>query len=161
MEPLMQHVLEPLYHIMNKQQDPSARALRMITLMENTAITIGRIAWACPQVVGAHLHVYIKHWCLAMRNIRANEEKHQAFNGICRAIMTNPRGVMNDLIYFCDAINSWGPVEDTPAELMQIFHQILHSFKASANEAEAGKWEVYFQGFPEALRDPLRARFGL
>lgn len=157
--PLLQYVLQPLFVIMAKQQDPAARSMRMITLMENTGITIGRVAFACPQAVGTHLHLFIKPWCLAMRNIVANDEKHQAFNGICRAIMTNPRGVMVDLIFFCDAICSWG--DETPPDLQQVFRQILQSFKASANAEQAGKWDAYFAGFPPELKTPLQGKYGL
>lgn len=160
LNPLLQHVMQPLFVIMAKQQDPAVqRSLRMVTLMENTGITIGRVAAACPQQVGAHLQHFIKPWCLAMRNIRANEEKHQAFVGICRCIVTNPRGVMPELIFFCDAVCSWG--EDAPPDLQLAFRQLLQGFKREAEAAQAGKWETYFAAFPPELKEPLRAKYGV
>lgn len=42
-----------------------------------------------------------------MRNIRDNEEKDSAFRGICAMISVNPAGVVQDFIYFCDAVASW------------------------------------------------------
>lgn len=42
-----------------------------------------------------------------MRNIRDNEEKDSAFRGMCHMITVNPAGVMQDFIYFCDAVASW------------------------------------------------------
>ena len=160
LNPLLQYVMQPLFVIMAKQQDPAVqRSLRMVTLMENTGITIGRVAAACPQQVGAHLQHFIKPWCLAMRNIRANEEKHQAFVGICRCIVTNPRGVMPELIFFCDAVCSWG--EDAPPDLQLAFRQLLQGFKREAEAAQAGKWETYFAAFPPELKEPLRAKYGV
>ena len=42
-----------------------------------------------------------------MRNIRDNEEKDNAFRGMCQMIQLNPGGVVNDFIFFCDAVASW------------------------------------------------------
>ncbi|CAH8643362.1 unnamed protein product [Heterobilharzia americana] len=51
--------------------------------------------------------------CLFLRNIRDNEEKDSAFRGICNLITLNPSGVLNDFLFFCDAVASWNnPKED-------------------------------------------------
>lgn len=61
-----------------------------------------------------------------MRNIRDNEEKDSAFRGVCAMISVNPNGVVQDFIYFCDAIASWvNPKQD----LKTMFHEVrLHAF---------------------------------
>ena len=51
--------------------------------------------------------------CTSLRNIRDNEEKDSAFRGVCNMISLNPQGVVQDFIFFCDAIASWvNPKDD-------------------------------------------------
>lgn len=69
----------------------SQKAARSLT--ENAAVTIGRLALVCPQMVAPHLGVFVKNWCDALAEIKDNDEKDSAFRGICLAIQTNPAGV--------------------------------------------------------------------
>ena len=56
-----------------------------------------------------------------MRNIRDNEEKDSAFRGVCAMIAINPAGVVQDFIFFCDAVASWvNPKQD----LKETFHKV-------------------------------------
>jgi hypothetical protein len=48
-------ILEPLIEIINRQYTPK-------TLMENTAITIGRIGLVCPNQVSPYLQSFIRAW---------------------------------------------------------------------------------------------------
>ncbi|KOX67391.1 Transportin-1 [Melipona quadrifasciata] len=51
--------------------------------------------------------------CTSLRSIRDNEEKDSAFRGMCQMITVNPAGVVQDFIFFCDAVASWvTPRED-------------------------------------------------
>ena len=65
------------------------------TLLENAAITIGRLGLVCPTDVAAHLPTFTQGWCKALRNIRDNHEKESAFYGLCAMIEVNPQGVVN------------------------------------------------------------------
>ena len=59
-----------------------------------------------------------------MRNIRDNEEKDSAFRGMCHMITVNPGGVVQDFIFFCDAVASWS----TPKpELKEMFHRVFNN----------------------------------
>lgn len=59
--------------------------------------------------------------CISLRNIRDNEEKDSAFRGVCNMISVNPGGVVEDFIFFCDAIASWiNPKQD----LREMFHKV-------------------------------------
>ena len=59
--------------------------------------------------------------CISLRNIRDNEEKDSAFRGVCNMISVNPGGVVEDFIFFCDAIASWvNPKQD----LKEMFHKV-------------------------------------
>lgn len=57
-----------------------------------------------------------------MRNIRDNEEKDSAFRGMCHMITVNPGGVVQDFIFFCDAVASW--INPKP-ELREMFHKVI------------------------------------
>jgi len=59
--------------------------------------------------------------CKSLRNIRDNEEKDSAFRGVCAMITINPAGVVQDFIFFCDAVASWvSPKQD----LKEMFHKV-------------------------------------
>jgi hypothetical protein len=114
MHPYAMAVLKELVAIINRPHTPR-------TLLENTAITIGRLGFVCPQDIAPLLSTFIRQWCISLRNIRDNEEKDSAFKGVCIMIAANPSGVADDFAYFCDAIASW----TTPsAELKDMFHKV-------------------------------------
>ena len=79
--PLMQRLVPLLLN---------AKAARSLT--ENAAVTIGRLAFVCPQLVAPHLGIFLKQWCDALAEIKDNDEKDSAFRGICLAIQSNPNG---------------------------------------------------------------------
>ncbi|XP_033636471.1 transportin-1-like isoform X1 [Asterias rubens] len=146
MEPYIQLVLNQLTDIINRANTPK-------TLLENTAITIGRLGLVCPQVVAPVLPQFIRQWCTSLRNIRDNEEKDSAFRGICAMINVNPAGVVQDFIFFCDAVASWQNPKD---DLKQMFYTILHGFK---NEVGVENWKRFSDQFPAPLRERLAANY--
>ncbi|KAK2833571.1 hypothetical protein Q5P01_017460 [Channa striata] len=123
MQPYVGMVLPNLVEIINRPNTPK-------TLLENTAITIGRLGYVCPQEVAPQLQHFIRPWCTSLRNIRDNEEKDSAFRGICVMIGVNPAGVVQDFIFFCDAVASWVSPKD---DLRDMFYKILHGFKDQPN----------------------------
>lgn len=92
----------------------------------------------CPKEIAPLLQQFIRPWyvcvylvklqniwivtrCKSLRNIRDNEEKDSAFRGVCAMITINPAGVVQDFIFFCDAIASWvNPKQD----LKETFHKV-------------------------------------
>lgn len=60
-----------------------------------------------------------------MRNIRDNDEKDSAFRGMCQMISLNPGGVVQDFIFFCDAIASWINPKD---DLKDMFYKVNFLF---------------------------------
>ncbi len=92
------------------------------TLLENTAITIGRLGLVCPNEVAPYLSQFVRVSCLSLRNILDNEEKDSAFRGMCAMISLNPQGVAQDFFLFCDAIGSWNNVKD---DLREIFCKVI------------------------------------
>uniref|UniRef100_A0A6I8REM4 Transportin-1 n=1 Tax=Xenopus tropicalis TaxID=8364 RepID=A0A6I8REM4_XENTR len=119
------------------------------------AITIGRLGYVCPQEVAPMLQQFIRPWCTSLRNIRDNEEKDSAFRGICTMISVNPGGVVQDFIFFCDAVASWiNPKED----LRDMFCKILHGFK---NQVGDENWRRFSDQFPLPLKERLAAYYGV
>ena len=95
------------------------------TLLENTAITIGRLGLVCPVEVAPFLPQFLPMWCQTLRTIRDNEEKDSAFRGICAMISVNPQGVLQHFMFFCDAVASWNTPRD---DLRETFHKVLLSW---------------------------------
>ena len=65
------------------------------TLMENVAITIGRLGSVAPHAVAPHLENFVDPWLKALVPIRDNEEKASAYFGLCAMILVNPEGCLN------------------------------------------------------------------
>lgn len=64
------------------------------TLLENVAITTGRLGLVCPDLVAPHLQMFVKPWLNSLAPIRPNEEKSTAFSGLCEMIKVNPQGAV-------------------------------------------------------------------
>ncbi|KTG00875.1 hypothetical protein cypCar_00038269, partial [Cyprinus carpio] len=93
--------------------------------------------------------------CTSLRNIRDNEEKDSAFRGICTMITVNPGGVVQDFIFFCDAVASWMNPKD---DLQEMFYKILHGFK---NQVGDENWRHFSDQFPLPLKERLAAFYGV
>ncbi|TSK18058.1 Transportin-2 [Bagarius yarrelli] len=142
MQPYVGLVLPHLVEIINRPNTPK-------TLLENTAITIGRLGYVCPQEVAPMLQQFIRPWCTSLRNIRDNEEKDSAFRGICVMIGVNPAGVVQDFIFFCDALASWvNPKED----LREMFYK---------DQVGEENWQQFSEQFPPILKERLAACYGV
>ncbi|XP_063238810.1 transportin-1 [Bacillus rossius redtenbacheri] len=146
--PYISMFLNELITIINRPNTPK-------TLLENTAITIGRLGYVCPLDVAPLLQQFVRQWCTSLRNIRDNEEKDSAFRGMCQMITVNPGGVVPDFIFFCDAVASW--VSPKP-DLKEIFHKILHGFKTQVGESN---WKRFSDQFPPQLKERLSSMYGV
>jgi transportin-1 len=141
-------LLQPLIIIINRPNTPK-------TLLENTAITIGRMGLVCPHEVAPSLPQFVRPWCTSLRNIRDNDEKDSAFRGMCQMISVNPAGVVNDFIFFCDAIASW---QNPHPDLKDMFYKILHGFK---NQVGDEAWQRFSDQFPGPLKERLSSSYGV
>ena len=141
-------LLPPLITIINRANSPK-------TLLENTAITIGRMGLVCPNEVAPTLNQFVRPWCTSLRNIRDNDEKDSAFRGMCHMISVNPGGVVEHFIYFCDAVASW---QQPHAELKDMFYKILQGFKAQVGDQN---WAQFSEQFPLPLKERLATQYGV
>ncbi len=124
-----------------------------VNLLENTAITIGRLALSNPMLVAHHLGQMLKMWCLAMRSVRDDIEKASAFLGLCAMIKLNPGAINQDVVYLLDSISSWHRV---PPTLHQELFALLSTIKMSAGD----QWEGFYQSVPGHIRTGLANAFG-
>jgi transportin-1 len=146
------------------------------TLLENAAITIGRLGLVCPNMVAPHLETFAEPWCKALRNIRDNPEKESAFQGLCKLIEVNPNGIIKSFVYFCDAVTQWSRISpvlnqsfkgvshfclqrcSTPSNVVLNPFQILDAFKNSMNQQQ---WDHYVSQYPQQVRHRLMERYQL
>eukprot|EP00008_Paramoeba_atlantica_P009952 CAMPEP_0201479834 /NCGR_PEP_ID=MMETSP0151_2-20130828/4473_1 /ASSEMBLY_ACC=CAM_ASM_000257 /TAXON_ID=200890 /ORGANISM="Paramoeba atlantica, Strain 621/1 / CCAP 1560/9" /LENGTH=807 /DNA_ID=CAMNT_0047861515 /DNA_START=304 /DNA_END=2727 /DNA_ORIENTATION=+ len=120
MDPYIQMILERFVSILqNERPQP--------ILLSSICLGIGRLCVGSTAESAKYLSAFIAHWC---QNIRTtmDEEKEDAFRGICAAIKENPEGVLNynHFMLLCDSIACY---QHASTELKQEFHVILHSFK--------------------------------
>lgn len=125
------------------------------TLLDNTAISIGRLSYACPDDIAPMLKDFIKPWCSSVRIIRDNEAKDSAFRGVCELIRKNPNGMVDDFYHFCDAIACW---DEPKPDLKQLFYEILHGFK---NQVGEQSWQQFTQAFPVEMKQKLSSQYGI
>jgi hypothetical protein len=121
-------------------------------LIENVAITIGRLGLVCPQAVAPYLEEFILPWCTSLRCVRDDGEKESAFKGLCTIIGANPQAAINHLGPIVDAIASW---DQPKPELAQAFAHILQSFKAAVPET----WQSFYDSWPSGLKQFLHNRY--
>jgi transportin-1 len=100
LEPHVPLIVECLIRILLNTSTPKS-------LLENAAVTIGRLGLIFPELVAVHLGQFGKTWCSVLWDIKDNEEKASAFMGFCQLVMVNPNAILGDLIYLCNAICKW------------------------------------------------------
>ncbi|CAK9221083.1 unnamed protein product [Sphagnum troendelagicum] len=125
------------------------------SLLENSAITLGRLGWVCPELVAPHMDHFMQPWCYALRTIRDDVEKEDAFRGLCAMVRLNPGGAVKAFVPMCEAIGSWHEIRS--AELRTEIAQVLHGYK----QMLAGSWDQYLAALDVQLREKLVKKYGL
>eukprot|EP00252_Welwitschia_mirabilis_P011248 TRINITY_DN2531_c0_g1_i2.p1 TRINITY_DN2531_c0_g1~~TRINITY_DN2531_c0_g1_i2.p1 ORF type:complete len:886 (-),score=195.35 TRINITY_DN2531_c0_g1_i2:941-3598(-) len=120
------------------------------SLLENSAITLGRLGWVCPELVSPHIEHFMQPWCHALRMIRDDIEKEDAFRGLCAMVKANPSGALNSLVQMCQAIASWHEIrsEDLHIDICQV----LQGFKQALGEAG---WEQCMSALEPHVKEKL------
>ncbi|WFD24751.1 hypothetical protein MEQU1_003455 [Malassezia equina] len=124
------------------------------SLLENAAVTIGRLGLVATHMVAPQLPMFIEPWCQALWDIKDNEEKESAFLGLCMMIHANPNGATTGFAYFCNAVVRW---TKPSARLNEEFRKILYGFRHMSGD----KWGVHMAQFPPVVRQRLEERYGL
>ncbi|KAI8320666.1 ARM repeat-containing protein [Martensiomyces pterosporus] len=138
-------LLERLVPLLNNENTP-------VTLAENAAITIGRLGLVCPSTVAPNLEVFAERWCAVLTNVRDNEEKSSAFQGMMTMIGNNPQGIAKAFLLFCQAAVGW----QTPdAQLMDMFIQTFAGLKQLAGD----NWEASMTMLDPQARELIMKNF--
>ncbi|KAK6915084.1 Importin-beta, N-terminal domain [Dillenia turbinata] len=120
------------------------------SLIENSAITLGRLAWVCPDLLSPHMEHFMQPWCAALSMIRDDIEKEDAFRGLCAMVRANPSGALSSLVFMCKAIASWHEIRSE--ELHNEVCQVLHGYKQMLRN---GAWEQCMSSLEPPVKDKL------
>ncbi|CAH9125944.1 unnamed protein product [Cuscuta epithymum] len=120
------------------------------SLVENSAITLGRLAWVCPELVSPHMEHFMQAWCMALSTIRDDIEKEEAFRGLCAMVRANPSGALSAMVFMCKAIASWQEIRSS--DLQNEVIQVLQGYKRML---ENGAWEQCMSSLEAPMKDKL------
>ncbi|ONM15684.1 Transportin-1 [Zea mays] len=126
------------------------------SLVENSAITLGRLSWVCPDIVAPHMEHFMQAWCSALCTIRDDFEKEDAFHGLCAMVAANPTGAAGSLAYICQACASWTEIKSEG--LHNEVCQILNGYKQLLGNN--GGWEQCMAALKPDVVQKL-ARYGV
>ncbi|MQL89605.1 hypothetical protein Taro_022175 [Colocasia esculenta] len=120
------------------------------SLIENSAITLGRLAWVCPELVAPHMEHFMQCWCTALSMIRDDIEKEDAFRGLCAMVRSNPSGAVKSLAFMCRAIASWHEIRSH--DLHNEVCQVLSGYKQMLGN---GAWEQCMSTLEPSVQERL------
>ncbi|KNA13109.1 hypothetical protein SOVF_119770 [Spinacia oleracea] len=120
------------------------------SLTENATITLGRFAWACPELVSPHMEHFMQPWCSALAMIRDDIEKEDAFRGLCAMVKMNPNGALSSLPVLVKAIASWHEIKSP--DLHSEVCQVLHGYKQMLGN---GQWEQCISSLEPPMKEKL------
>lgn len=120
------------------------------SLIENSAITLGRLAWVCPDLVSPHMEHFMQSWCGALSMIRDDIEKEDAFRGLCAMVKVNPPGALGSLVFMCKAIASWHEIRSE--DLHNDICQVLHGYKQMLRN---GAWDQCMSALEPPVKEKL------
>ncbi|KAB5541615.1 hypothetical protein DKX38_014589 [Salix brachista] len=120
------------------------------SLVENSAITLGRLAWVCPEILSPHMEHFMQSWCIALSMIHDDIEKEDAFRGLCALVRKNPSGALSSLVFMCKAIASWHEIRNE--ELHNEVCQVLHGYKQMLRN---GAWDQYMSALEPPVKEKL------
>lgn len=144
---LVEGALDPLIRVVNMPQLNKS-------LLENTAITLGRMGLVIPDAMAPRLGSFARAVFLSLRDIRDDSEKEQAAHGMNALVKLNPTAIFDCFAYYVDAIASWYYCKP---DLEADFAAILSGYKLSMGE----QWYALFRSFSPALQSLLKDRFKL
>ncbi|KAK9676388.1 hypothetical protein RND81_11G073800 [Saponaria officinalis] len=120
------------------------------SLVENAAITLGRFAWACPDLVSPHMEHFMQPWCNALAMIRDDIEKEDAFRGLCAMVKMNPTAALSSLPVLMKSIASWHEIRSP--DLHNEVYQVLHGYKQMVG---IGPWEQCISSLEAPAKERL------
>lgn len=123
-----------------------------LSLVENTAITLGRLGLCSPALVAPHLGHFCRPFMDALVRINDNPEKTSAFIGFCRLCLVNPNALLPHFHQFCDA-----STRSNVPELINAFQEVLSMFVSVLGE----RWGPMKASFQPLLQQKLVEKYGI
>eukprot|EP00798_Chlamydomonas_sp_ICE-L_P031863 gene31863-7069_t len=127
------------------------------SIVENCAITLGRVAWVCPEPIAPHLVHFCAVWCQALRSVRDDVEKEHAFMGLCALIRLNPEAALNSFGYIAVGVASWRNIacEGLKNDLVQLMQGLKQKL------VELGQWQTVSSSLEPAVMQKLSQMCGI
>ncbi|GJD07944.1 Transportin-1 [Galdieria sulphuraria] len=122
-------------------------------LLENCAVTLGRLGLIAPQLLAPLLDQFSHAVCMILCKLPDEEEKEQALRGLCEMTKLNPNGIIPSFIPLCDMIVSCYQNSQLEKQLVEI----LHLFQSSSES----NWNTFLNSLPVHLRNVLHHRFDI
>jgi transportin-1 len=161
-EETMRPYVERLVTLLIQTLHNSANA-RAQVLVQNTCITIARLALVSSQQIGPLFPQFAEQWCMAMITARNDAEKNNAFKGVCLLIQANAQVMMEGRIFywFLKSVASFyqdSQWSQPPApEVKTMLSQVLNGYKGS----HAATWGQIWQQLEQPERQRLTELYGL
>eukprot|EP00301_Raphidiophrys_heterophryoidea_P020992 c5548_g1_i1.p1 GENE.c5548_g1_i1~~c5548_g1_i1.p1 ORF type:complete len:947 (-),score=238.61 c5548_g1_i1:386-3226(-) len=125
------------------------------SLLENCAITIGRLGMVVPAPMSRNIGSFLPQWCQQIKRIHDPVEKAHAYAGLVKLVHANPADSVPHFAHVCDCIAQCNlPNPD----LHDQFHSLLNGFKTSVGEQQ---WTNFFSQFPQTIQTVLQTRYHL
>ena len=93
--------------------------------------------------------------CEALRGIRDDKEKTDAFWGVCKLLHESPQAGLSAFQPLCAAVASWAHFTDLA------LHQELGRILAAYKDYMGDEWSRVWPSVPQPIRDKLSGMFGL
>jgi transportin-1 len=142
MSPYVDHIAEALIQTLTNSQGTRAHVL-----IQNTCITLGRLALVCAPQLGAKFPAFARQWCVVMMGARNDAEKANAYQGLCLLIQANSQVMMDGANFFwllksVAAFHQDSPyAQPPPPQLAEMIKQVLHGYKGSHGASWSQIWE--------------------
>lgn len=137
-------ILEPLIHDFNAD----------VTLLENTAVTIGRFGIHYPDKTYTIAQDVLIMWTELIAGLEDNEEKASSVHGMCNVVMSHP-DLVNDLGNVRGFIDLIANYHEPTVELVETFKVLLNGFKSGLGP----EWDRMVND--SASGQTLRQRYGV
>ncbi|KAJ1612410.1 importin beta like ARM repeat alpha superhelix [Cryptosporidium canis] len=122
-EPIIDNIVDIL---VTRIAAPCNSSQNIDNLAINSCITIGRVAVIAPTKVGMRLGIFLERFFLVLTNVRNDQEKINAVQGICFAIQANQSSLnATSLSSLLDLLNSMQPVLESKSAFSETILPVL------------------------------------
>ena len=131
------------------------------SLVENAAITLGRLAWAAPDALAPAAPALLPAWCAALRGVRDDVEKEHAFLGLAALLRRCPAaGAPPAFAPLAEAVASWR----LPLRCEGLAHELaalVRAYRDALGGAGGAGWAAALAPLPPGVRERLALMCGL